>query len=149
MYEIKISDDLWKTIFIYLATLSWPLIVLIIVCILRKPIAWLLVHLKSIKWGDKSLEFDDMLKVLSAEDNKFHYAILKPVPAEAEKVAPTSMLSKEEIEQSKQRAEARIKEDTEKVGYRRGKPYQLPNGKWAVAWELEISAKIGIKDSLK
>ncbi len=151
MYEIEISDDLWKTIFAYLGTLSWPIIILIIICIFQQPIAKLISNLKTAKWKDLILEFGDMVKVYSPDKKKFSYGVVQPAPRQAigSGMAVLPIFSNEKIDPSYQRALDRIKEDTERVGYTRGKPYQLANGKWAVAWELELSAKIGIKDSLK
>lgn len=152
MYEIKIPDSLVTSFFTYLGTLSWPIIVLVIVCIFRLPISKLLANLKSAKWKDLILEFDDKVPVYSPEDNRFYSVILKSP------LAPSSrgrgieanifgLLSDEEIEQSKQKARKRLEEDTKRVGYERGKLFQLDNGKWAIAWEVEASATIGLKDT--
>jgi hypothetical protein len=152
MYTIEISDDLWKTIFTFLGALLWPLVVIVAICIFKKPIAHLIRHIRKLEAPGCKLEIDDTVDVLNPKD-KLYYSVPLQLPSvptvkviEEEKV---TRLSDEEIEQSRQRALDRIKEDTERVGYQRGKPYQLPNGKWAVAWELELSAKIGITDSLK
>ena len=148
MYEIKISDDLWKTIFTYLGTLSWPIIALIVACIFRNPIVNLIARIKTAKWKDLVLEFGDKVPVYSPEDKKFHPVILKPEPVTTFKpseVKLVSRLSEDEIEQSKQKAQKRLEEDTKRVGYQRGKLYQLDNGKWAISWDVEISDGIILK----
>jgi len=45
-------------------------------------------------------------------------------------------LSNSEIRKSKAHAEKRLKEDTERAGYRRGSLFQHPNGKWSIDWDL-------------
>lgn len=53
-------------------------------------------------------------------------------------------LSDKEIEQSRQRAEKRLQEDIERVGYQRGKLFQTKTGKWAIAWEESASVTVGV-----
>lgn len=147
MYAITISDDLWKTIFTFIGTLSWPLAVLIIVCILRWPISWLIMNIKKLGWKDLIIEFGDKanVPVYFPEENKIRIVAVETelFPTKAE--VKITRLSDEEIEQSKQKAQKRLKEDTKRVGYQRGKLFQLDNGKWAISWDIQLSDRMVIK----
>ena len=149
MYEIEISDDLWKTIFTYLATLSWPLIVLIIVCILRWPIASLISRIKKIEGAGWKFEIGDAVKAYSPEDKAYYSVPLQLPPTPALKIveakAISSRLSDKEIEESREKALKRLKEDTEIVGFPRGKLFQHDNGRWGIIWEVAISDNMTIK----
>ena len=139
---------MWTTIFTYLGTLSWPIIVLIVVCILRQPIASLISRIKKIEGAGWKFEIGDAVKAYSPED-KVYYSVPLQVPsAPSLKVAEAKAvdkLSEKEREDSRVNAMKRLKEDTEKVGYSRGKLFQIPNGKWAISWDVEVSDGVILK----
>ena len=147
MFDITITDSMWTTIFTYLGTLSWPIIVLIIVCILRQPIASLITRIKKIEGAGWKFEIGDIVTAYSPDDKAYYSIPLQPPPVPTKKVAEAKVtrLSDEEIEQSKQKALKRLEEDTQFVGYQRGKLIQTKSGKWAISWNLELSDNITIK----
>jgi len=147
MYDIKSWGTTITAFFNYLGSLSWPIVVIIVVCIFREPLAKLIANLKSLKWKDFILEFGDRVPVFSPTDKKFHYVELQEPPTTKAAKIKVSRLSEDEIKQSEQRARERLEEDTKRVGYKRGRLFQLDNGKWAIAWEVEASATIGLKDT--
>ena len=149
MYEIKIPDSLVTSFFTYLGTLSWPIIVLAIVYIFRQPITKLLANLKTAKWKDMVLEFGDKIPVYSSKEKRMSVGVVEPIymPPFTAKIdmGKIQRLPEKEIIKSLQRALKRIEEDTKQVGYKRGEPYQLENGKWAVTWDLKVSDGIILK----
>ena len=142
-------DNTITAIFNWLGSLSWPIAVLLIFLIFKSPISWLLKNLKSVRWKDWIFEIGDKVPAYSPTENKFHEVVLQPpIPTAKVPVAEISRLSDEEIEQSRKRAQQRLDEDTKRVGYQRGKLFQVADsGKWAIAWHLEVGERITIKDS--
>jgi hypothetical protein len=122
----------------FFSSLAWPIVVLIVFLILRSPIINLLKRIKTVKWKDITFEIGDTVPVYSPEDNQTYSLPLQPIQSIDIKQKPkVERLSDDEIEKSRQRAVQRLKEDTERVGYQRGKLFQLDNGKWAISWEIE------------
>ncbi len=149
MYDIESWNSTIKVFLDFIGSISWPIIVLIIFWVFRSPISKLIATLKTLKWKDWTLEFGDKIPVYSPTDKAFQEVVLQPpVPAVKAQVAEISKLSDEEIEQSRQRAQKRLDEDTKRVGYQRGKLFQVPDsGKWAIAWDLEVSDRVIIGES--
>jgi hypothetical protein len=159
MADAEATTSIWTTVFNYLGTLSWPLIVLVIICIFRNPIATLIARIKSAKWKDVTVEFGDMVKAYSPEKKSFNYGVIQPattnlvtdlrealaveVPAELEKEFAKETKELDKLERKKtvqedpsfKRAMARIKEDAKQTGYVRGRPYKRVDGKWVVIWD--------------
>ncbi len=149
MYDINITNSLTTSLFNYLGTLSWPIIVLIVACIFRQPIANLIARIKKIEVAGCKLEIGDTVNAYSPDDKAYYSIPLQPPSIPTKKAAEVkiSRLSDEEIEQSRQKALKRLEEDTKLVGYQRGKLFQTKNGKWAISWDLEVSDKVILKDS--
>lgn len=149
MFDVKCCNNIWTAIFTYLGTLSWPIVVLIIVCVLRQPLANLISRIKKVEVAGWKFEIGDIVLAFSPKD-KVYYSIpleLPAVPAMKPAKAEVARLSDEEIEQSRQKALKRLEEDVKTVGYQRGKLIQTKTGKWAISWDLEVSDKVILKDS--
>ena len=140
MYDIESWGSAITTFLNFVGSISWPIIVLIIICIFKKPISERIANLKTLKGKGWMFEFFE-------HDDKFKVKLQPPTPALKAQAAEISRLSDEEIEQSRQRAQKRLREDTKRVGYQRGRLFQLDSGKWAIAWDLEVSDGIILKDS--
>ncbi len=145
--------------------IAWPVCVLIIVIVLaiifRKPIANKIGDVISVegegsKWKVRmNIDRDKLAKKVTVP-SKPSPQIIQPkgIPsAEAFGRATISTekpkLSEDEIEQSRQRAQQRLDEDTKKAGHQRGKLYQLTNKSYGIAWEVNVSDVIVIKDDAK
>jgi len=108
----------------------------------------LLANIKTVKRKDFEIEIGDKFLLYSPEENQAYSIPLQPSqPAEEKREIAIKRLSDSEIEQSRQQALKRLEDDTERVGYQRGKLFQLDNGKWAIAWEAKATVKVGIKVS--
>jgi len=86
---------------------------------------------------DKNIAFvRDNLKRLDREKDMIKdttgNVIVKPLPAELRlKTYPPEVKVEKK---SKEAAQKRLDEDTQKVGYVRGEIYQLEDGSWGIAW---------------
>lgn len=142
-----------------LVNVAWPIVVLILgetfIFVFRKPIANLIGRTRSAEGegGKWKVNFDP--EVDSIVSKPLHQ-IIKPasISSEEKVYEPTiksdeSRLSKEEIENSKRKAQKRLDEDTKKVGYQRGELYQLTDGSYGIKWSLNLSDKIIVSDSTK
>ncbi len=123
-------------------SLAWPVVVLFMVSIFRRPLTALIGRIKSLNWRDLNIDFNDTVQLLSPTGEPAR--VLKVEPPAAQKVEISARLSAQEIEGSRKTAQARLDEDTKKAGYQRGKLFQLPNGAYAIAWEVVAQVHIGI-----
>jgi hypothetical protein len=140
-------NDTLTTVLNFVASIFWPLVVLIIVLIFRMQISDFIARLKTVKWKDLVVDLWDTVPVISSKDNKIITAQLQPIEPPQEKQGIAPRLSDEEIEQSRQKALKRLQDDTAIVGYERGKLFQLANGGWAIAWTAIATIKVGVKAS--
>ncbi len=148
MYDLIYYGYAITGLFNWLSSLSWPIFIFIIVWLFRHQIARLIANLKSASVFGVNVNFKDDQVSFPLEDKTVKSFKLQPLPP-TEKVPATKVqrLSDEQIEESKQKALKRLEEDTKRVGYKRGKLYQLENGKWGISWELQVSDGIIVKDS--
>jgi hypothetical protein len=136
--------------------LAWPIVVfiliLIFILIFKKPIGNMIDRIRVAKGEGKKWEinFDPITdkivqkpfpQVIQPKGVEAKVLIGEPTISNEKPIAienkPT--LSEKEIEESREKAQKRIDEDTEKVGYVRGKLYRLKDGRYGVAWDLSVS----------
>lgn len=89
-------------------SLAWPVVVLVIVLLFRVPLATLIGRIKELKVPGISLETHDVVRLPTGN-------IIKSEPVPTARTEETR-LSDEEIEASRKIAQARLDEDTKKVG---------------------------------
>lgn len=143
--------------------ISWPIVVLILgiifLIIFRIPIVNLLNRIRVAKGEGNKWEINFDLTIDKFNKNSFPQ-VLQPKGIESgEEFGETTIsfqtttpneikqiLSEEEIEESRQKAQKRLDADTEKVGYIRGKLYQLKDGRYGIEWGINLSDIITIED---
>ncbi len=134
----------------------WPACILILVIVLAlifwKPLAALIGRINSVEGEGKKWKIhfdanrdtgriDKTIQLESSMDAKGN--MLTPA------TNVDSKLSEDEQKKSKQKAQQRLDEDIKRVGYERGKLYQLKDGAWGIAWEIKVGDGIVIKDDTK
>jgi hypothetical protein len=146
-----------------LQQLIWPIVVIILVIIFliifRRAIANRIEHVILVKGKGWEVHMDtnkDKLTILSPKVSESIPQVIEPETIQSTSTIgkPTIIvgepkLSEEEIEKSKLKAQQRINEDTKRVGYQRGKLWQLADGSYGVAWEIKSAVDIGIRANIE
>jgi hypothetical protein len=51
--------------------------------------------------------------------------------------------------QTKDEAQKRLDEDTQRAGYVRGELYQTKDGNWGINWRMDVSGTVNVSDNVK